>query len=600
MGFTAPLYFFLTAFLLFVIFLYFFRKQYEKKSIPSVLLWQEWMNEFEAQAWWKKLQHHILLYLQLLALLFLIFSLVRPYFEKEGIEGDHFVFIFDTSASMTALADEESTRFELAKQEALDTLEELGDQAVTIIVANDTPLMIEERVSSKREIRRHLEALTPSYSTANLTDSIELAKSLMGEEQGQIHVFSDNLSKSTDISFHKNTRFAAHNFGEEHPNLSLVTFGVSMNDEKVIGVATIKNESKVQKEVILNVYGEDENLVEVTERLEPNETKTIYLENLSQAKIYRAEISGDTHYVLDNEQYAFLLDQNRSTIFVHEAVHPFARKALEIASSQVIHLTSNSIVPKDKEGVHFIKGLPMDEWPDGPKFIFLPMGTSPEVKVELEGEVSFDQNHPLLNMVEIDKVFVQSAYSSKIEGLSVLAQKGNIPLLLEGMYDEYPIIVQTFELDASDWPLHPSFPLFLYNAIEHLTAGQELMGYYSPGDWLEYIPASDTSSVEIVNDKGEAVIQYKDFDQNLQLPIQPGLYTFKEVKNSTTKEKLLTVMLDDEEKTIVPEESFSLSSSKAVKVDEGTSSKDVTYIFLILGLLVLLVEWEVYRRAVAN
>lgn len=600
MGFTAPLYFFLTAFLLFVIFLYFFRKQYEKRPIPSVLLWQEWMNEFEAQAWWKKLQHHILLYLQLLALLFLIFSLVQPYFEKKGMEGDHFVFIFDTSASMTALTDEERTRFELAKQEALGILEDLSDQAVTIIVANDTPLVMEDRATTKREIRRHLEALTPSYSTANLTDSIELAKSLMGEEQGQIHVFSDNLSKGTDISFHDNTRFVAHNFGVEHPNLSLVTFGVSMNGEKVIGVATIKNESKEQKEVILNVYGEDEKLVEVTESVEPNETKTIYLENLSQAKIYRAEIIGDKHYVLDNEQYAFLLDQNKSTIFVHEAVHPFARKALEIASSQVVHLTSKSPVPKDKEGVHFIKGLPMEEWPVGPKFIFLPMGTSSEGKEELEGEVSFDQNHPLLNMVEFDKVFVQSAFSSQIEGLNVLAQKGNMPLLLEGMYDGYPIIIQTFELDASDWPLHPGFPLFLYNAIEHLTAGQELLGYYSPGDWLEYIPSSDTTSVEIVNDTGETVVQYEDFDQNLQLPVQPGLYTFKEVKSSNTTEKLLTVMLDDEERSITTEESFSLSSSKAAGVDDATSKKDVTYIFLILGLLVLLVEWEVYRRAVTH
>ncbi|MBM7619415.1 hypothetical protein JOC95_001264 [Bacillus tianshenii] len=599
MGFSAPLYFTLTSFLLFVILLYFFRKQYEKRPIPSVLLWQEWMNEFEAQAWWKKLQHHILLYLQLLALLFLIFSLVQPYLEKKGMEGDHFVFIFDTSASMTALADEENTRFELAKREALDTLEQLSDQAVTIIVANDTPLVMEERKTSKNEIRRHLEALKPSYSTANLTDSIELAKSLIGEEQGQIHVFSDNLSKSTDLLFHENTTFAAHNLGGELPNLSLMTFGVSRNDEKVIGVATIKNESKEPKEVVLEVYGEDEKLVEMTERIEPDETKTIYLENLSEAKIYHAKISGDKHYVLDNEQHAFLLDESESTVYVHENVHPFARKALEIASSQVVHLTSKSPVP-DQEGVHFIKGIPMEEWPKGPKYIFLPMAQSPEQKVELKGEISFDQNHPLLNLVEIDKVFVQSAYSTPIDGLEVLANKGNVPLLLEGVHDGYPIIIQTFELDASDWPLHPGFPLFLYNAIEHLTAGQELLGYFSPGDWLEYIPPSDISSVEISNATGETVVQYEDFDQNLQLPHKPVLYRLIEVKSSDTTEKFLTVMLDDEEKSISTEESFSLSSSKASKVEEGISKYDITYIFLILGLLVLLVEWEVYRRAVTN
>ena len=150
MGFTAPIYFLFSAFLLLVILMYFFRKQYEKKAIPSVLLWQEWMNEFEAQAWWRKLQHHLLLYLQLLALLFLIFTLTQPFFEREGIEGDHIVFIVDTSASMTALEGEKS-RLELAKEKIVQTLDKVDHQEMTVIVAKATPEILLERSQSPKE-----------------------------------------------------------------------------------------------------------------------------------------------------------------------------------------------------------------------------------------------------------------------------------------------------------------------------------------------------------------------------------------------------------------------------------------------------------------
>jgi hypothetical protein len=602
MGFTAPLYFLFSAFLLIVIMMYFFRKQYEVKSVPSVLLWQEWMNEFEAQAWWKKLQHHLLLYLQLLALLFLIFTLTQPFFQKEGVEGDHIIFIMDTSASMTAF-DGDKTRLELAKEKVYEILDKVDNQSITILLASETPLILKERSKSTREIKQLIEALETSYAAANMLDSIHLAKSLLGEEHGHIQVLTDNLSEETDISVHNNTAFVAHNIGSKHENLAIGTFGVTSRDEKIVGVVTVKNEGKESKKVDLKIFGLENNVLhEQTETLKADQVKTIYLKDLAHSEKYRAEITGDSQYTLDNEQYTFLLQQQDPAVFVHKEIHPFARKAVEIASTNVIHLSSGSESFSSMDGIHLINGLPKEDWPDGPKLVFLSGDEGNQQQAELIGDITYDRAHPLLQSVELENVYIESAFQTEdFPDLQVVAQRGDTPLILSGMYEGYPVIVVAFELGKSDWPLHAGFPLFMFHSIHHLSQSQDLMGYFYPGESMDYFPSSDIKKIEIVNENEKTIMSLENFEQPITLPQKPGLYTFREYKGDVTVNRNLYVMLEDEEKTIVPAESFTISAA-ASPADKAasTTNKYLSFLFLALALVVLLVEWEVYRRAISS
>ncbi len=601
MGFTAPIYFLFSAFLLLVILMYFFRKQYEKKAIPSVLLWQEWMNEFEAQAWWRKLQHHLLLYLQLLALLFLIFTLTQPFFEKEGIEGDHIVFIVDTSASMTALEGEKS-RLELAKEKMVQTLDKVDHQEMTVIVAKETPEILLERSQSQKEVVELVENLGPSYVSANVMDSLNMAKSLLGEENGNIQLLTDNFSKEAKLDLHKNTTFFAHNIGHSHANLAVETFGVTMRENKVVGVVTVKNERDASAELNLSIFNDQEEvLLEISETVEGNKVKTIYLEELPPATMYRAVVSGDKQYKLDNEQFAFLGQQQDPTVYVHKDIHPFARKAVEIASTNVIHLSSNSAEEIKFDGVHLIKGVERSDWPSGPKLVFL-SGEDGEDEVVLSGEVSASMADPLMQSVEMENVYVEQAFSSKeFSSLDVVASRGETPLILSGIYEGDPIIVVTFELGSSDWPLHPGFPLFMFHSIQELTQNKGMLGYFYPGQTMDYFPASDVKKAEILDKDDKVVFSYETFEQPMDLPLTPGLYTLRETMDQTEESRTFTIMLEESEKSIKTEESFTISAvSSGDQEKETTTSINISYIFLILALVVLLVEWEVYRRGISN
>ncbi|UAL45650.1 BatA and WFA domain-containing protein [Sutcliffiella horikoshii] len=601
MGFTAPIYFLFSAFLLLVILMYFFRKQYEKKAIPSVLLWQEWMNEFEAQAWWRKLQHHLLLYLQLLALLFLIFTLTQPFFEKEGIEGDHIVFIVDTSASMTALEGEKS-RLELAKEKMVQTLDKIDHQEMTVIVAKETPEILLERSQSPKEAVELVENLGPSYVSANVIDSINMAKSLLGEENGNIQLLTDNFSKEAPLELHNNTTFFAHNIGNSHQNLAVETFGVTMRENQVVGVVTVKNEGNDSMDFNLSIYNDqEEDLQQVSETVEGNKVKTIYLEELPPATMYRAVVSGDKQYKLDNEQFAFLGQQQDPTVYVHKDIHPFARKAVEIASTNVIHLSSNSAEEIKFDGVHLIKGVERSDWPSGPKLVFL-SGEDGEDEVVLSGEVSASMADPLMQSVEMENVYVEKAFSSKeFSSLDVVASRGETPLILSGIYEGDPIIVVTFELGSSDWPLHPGFPLFMFHSIQELTQNKGMLGYFYPGQTMDYFPASDVKKAEILDKDDKVVFSYETFEQPMDLPLTPGLYTLRETMDQTEESRTFTIMLEESEKSIKTEESFNISAvSSGDQEKETTTSINISYLFLLLALVVLLVEWEVYRRGISN
>ncbi|WP_404346532.1 BatA and WFA domain-containing protein [Sutcliffiella horikoshii] len=601
MGFTAPIYFLFSAFLLLVILMYFFRKQYEKKAIPSVLLWQEWMNEFEAQAWWRKLQHHLLLYLQLLALLFLIFTLTQPFFEKEGIEGDHIVFIVDTSASMTALEGEKS-RLELAKEKMVQTLDKVDHQEMTVIVAKETPEILLERSQSQKEVVELVENLGPSYVSANVMDSLNMAKSLLGEENGNIQLLTDNFSKEASLELHKNTTFFAHNIGHSHANFAVETFGVTMRENKVVGVVTVKNEGDASAELNLSIFNDQEEvLLEISETVEGNKVKTIYLEELPPATMYRAVVSGDKQYKLDNELFAFLGQQQDPKVYVHKEIHPFARKAVEIASTNVIHLSSNSAEEIKFDGVHLIKGVERSDWPSGPKLVFL-SGEDGEDEVVLSGEVSASMADPLMQSVEMENVYVEKAFSSKeFSSLDVVASRGETPLILSGIYEGDPIIVVTFELGSSDWPLHPGFPLFMFHSIQELTQNKGMLGYFYPGQTMDYFPASDVKKAEILDKDDKVVFSYETFEQPMKLPLTPGLYTLRETMDQTEESRTFTIMLEESEKSIKTEESFTISAvSSGDQEKETTTSINISYLFLLLALVVLLVEWEVYRRGISN
>ncbi|WP_047985248.1 vWA domain-containing protein [Ornithinibacillus californiensis] len=602
MNFITPIFFTLIVFIIGVILFYLFRKQYESQIIPSTLLWQQVMQEWQATKWWRKLQNYLLLYLQLLILLFLMLALARPFLGVNELSGEHIVFVLDTSASMT-VEEEETTRFDTAKQEALELVEQLDDQQLTVILAEEIPTILFSTETEEQTMKSRIEDVEASFQFADIVKSIQLANQLLSGTSGEIHVFSDSVAKeSLDTSYLTN-KLVVHNIGMSKNNLSLHTLGVSQNNQQISGILTVFNESDEEKLARITIESNGESIITIQELIEPGKLKQLAINDLPAKSYYKAVLTTEDDYKADNELFSFLGNNTPPTIHLIGDVNSFTSKALHYLSTDVVQYNQDTAVSGDNV-IYVLEEIPDTKWPNGPTLVFSPTnGESFPVspKENLQAEVKTIREDAILRYVDIGEVYIQSSSPFQATELDTILASGETPLISKGYYKGNPLILVGFDIADTDWPLHTSFPIFLYNAINYLNEKQEALGYVKPSESLSINIEAGTTSGVILNENQEKVLDINLDEPTFQAPSHPGLYKMiTESDLGRRSEKLFAVSIDAQEKNIQPNTSFSIEGKHENSNTNQEKPNEIWTIFAILALLVLFLEWEVYRRGISN
>ena len=98
--------------------LYFLKLRRVPLEVPSTYLWTKTVEDMHVNSLWQKLRKNLLLFLQLLAVLLLMLSCLRPGCDGEELAGERFIFVIDQSASMSATdTDKGISRLEEAKRQ---------------------------------------------------------------------------------------------------------------------------------------------------------------------------------------------------------------------------------------------------------------------------------------------------------------------------------------------------------------------------------------------------------------------------------------------------------------------------------------------------
>ena len=84
-------------------------------EVPSTYLWRRTIEDLHVNSVWQRLRRNLLLLLQLLVVALLILACLRPSWRGNQLVGSRFVFLIDTSASMSA-SDIKPSRLAAAKQ----------------------------------------------------------------------------------------------------------------------------------------------------------------------------------------------------------------------------------------------------------------------------------------------------------------------------------------------------------------------------------------------------------------------------------------------------------------------------------------------------
>lgn len=584
MQFLNPWFFLLTVFIAAVILFYFFRKQYVEKSVSSNFLWEQVLNEWQASPWLKKLQQNLLFWLQLLALLLLMFSLVRPFWFENAIKGDHVIMIIDSSASMSAEF-EKSSRFEIAKQKMLNLIEKLEGQEVTLIKAGKKPEILLSHERNTAVIKKLVNSLQLNYEHEQMDKAMNLAASLSTEKNTSIHIFSDGVAKSNVEETMKDQYVEVHNIGEGVNNASLLSFGVAPVDRQIIGVALIENQTDEKMEIDFIVKSEEDKLFEQKFTIEGAQQYVVQIPSLPEKPYYEAMILNQDGYEADNYSTSIFTESNPKVYTVGE-VNPFAIKGFQTIGAEL--LQTNAGNADHVQGILLTEGTELPKQLEQPTIFF----NSNNDKIQLSDPLAAKDDR-LLQYVDYGKIYIETA-SKELQGdWETIVKSGNLPLIQRGQVNGHPIIIINFSLSDSDWPLQPSFPIFLYNAYEWLSKQTDFLGYFGPGEekWLNI--GQGNQSIEIFNNEDKNLYTLDLTKESFKAPIEPGTYQAV----SGNKIFYFSVLLDDREKHPKVETAFHLNEQKAQENGKRENPNDKLWFWLaLLALCIIALEWEVFRR----
>lgn len=560
-----------------VILYYFFRKKYKDQPISSLLFWEEMMKEIQASPYLKKLQHHLLFYLQLAALLLCVLALMGPYLENETLEGNEFIFVVDTSATMLAGS---PSQFEIQRENMLQLAEQAGGKPVTIITTGGTPEVLAREVRETEKLQETIEQLEVDYESEEMEKALLFAESLASDESAVIHVFTDSLDRKR-LAGKTGRAYVIHGIERPLANGTILQFGLSEGEEGLQAIVQTANTGtqKLTGEVVVSSENGAQQRKPV--EMDGGEEVIVPFEGLADEEIWKAELQIDDDYKIDNVQSA-ILQQPMDQIYLDASLHEL------VASGFVsLNMEATSVEP---DAISKQTGAPIatnqSSLLTSPSPVLL-LGRNDAETFEVSGEIEW-KDHPLFAYAPLDGIYVSQLYPG-FDGYETLASIDGKPFIQ--LSPEGDVVVLA-DIQATDWPLNPSFPLFLWSAVQSLSQSGDFLGFFQPNEYRSLALVSESEEWEIFKED-VYLNSYLEGQGAFKAPSEPGIY---DVVGDNTTMKLI-VRLSNEEKVLAEGASYEIGEA-AEKVETVRQSVMPWLVFVIF--LLLIAEWEVYRRGIAS
>ncbi|KUF36267.1 MULTISPECIES: vWA domain-containing protein [unclassified Lysinibacillus] len=559
-----------------VLLYYFFRKKYTDQTVSSTLFWSEIMQETRVSPYLKHLQKNALLYLQLLALLLLVLALMNPYVKKSTIVGAQTIFIVDTSATM--LAGKDSSTFDTHKQEMLTLMEELNGRPVTLITTGAAPKAVLQQETNMNDIEKAIKDLQVSYETAEMTKALDVAQAFVGDTPTSIYVFTDTLDKKQLPMDKDSVKWLVRGAAKDLINIAITRFAATTDGQVTMALVQLHNDTTAEQKVTLAIQNaEGEELVAERVVVPPNEAITKTFKDLPLAKSMTAIIDANDDYAVDNQQ-TVLLQTTTSKIVVDQGMHQLIQKGFQSVSSGV-KIVPSLQVADNQDATVITNQTALLEKMEKPLVLF---GRDDAEKVEASGTVSA-KSDALFAFSELKDIYVSAIYPG-FSDYETIASVGDEPFIQRSPKGD---IVVLADIADTDWPLHPSFPLFLWSTEQQLTESVGSLGIFTPNEQRAVALAQGDWSVYSQEDEFLSSIT----QGMLIAPKQPGIYMVR----SNNEEKQFIVQLQAQERVIEQGTSYTLGDISDNGKEEVSMASFVPWLIVIV-LILLVSEWEVQRR----
>lgn len=541
------------------------------------------MRETKVSPYLKNLQRNALFYLQMAALLLLLFILLAPFIPKETVKDSHTVFIVDTSASMS-VTDGGLTLLDRSKEKIIALAEERAGNAISIITTGKEPSLLLRKETDRRAVLAAIDKLGVKYEHEHMPRSIDFAKSIAIQDGADVHIFTDFLDRSVFMESMNGITWTVHNNENLSDNIAIEKFGAVSTVDGTEAIIKLSNHTKSKQtgKVIIKNEMTDEALSEQEFSVDEEAGTLLSFKGLPSLSAVSAVLQVQDDYKVDNEAFIILANES-SEVIVDSQLHELVKKAFE-AIGLTVTTGSVSEMATARDQAMLVTNDPSFLL-EGSDPIFL-LGRNDSSIEPVSGLID-TVSDTLFTIASINDIYVSALYPP-FEEYSTLASIDGKPFIQRSPRGD--IIVLT-DIALTDWPLHPSFPLFIWSTTETLRTANENVGTFSPNERKAILTSGGAEGIEIFTIEDKYVASFPN-GRSFVAPSKPGIY--KMIDGET--EKYLSVQLDPNEKVVSSGASYRVGFSEAESSGKEEGKNMIGWLFLIPVLLLLLIEWEVQRR----
>jgi hypothetical protein len=316
-----------------IVALYFLKLRRQPLVVPSTYLWSRAIEDLHVNSLWQRLRQSLLLLLQLLLVGLLVLALLRPGWTGTKIEGERFVFLIDTSASMSA-TDVAPSRLDHAKQQAIAMIDQLPAASAAMVISFSNVAKVEQAFTdNRRQLRSKVEQIEQTNRPSDLSEALRAAAGLAnpgqsGDPNNPVDIKTAEAQPATlyilsDGGFTSVPTFKLGNLtpeyvkqaGDAPANVAIVAFSTEVNPEKVGRVqafARLENHSTKETSIEGSLYLNGTLLDAKTVTLPPRDLKTrlpgaagmqFEMQEIEQG-ILKLQINAKDQLAADNTAYA--------------------------------------------------------------------------------------------------------------------------------------------------------------------------------------------------------------------------------------------------------------------------------------------------------
>lgn len=567
-----------------VLLYYFFRKKYKEKTISSTMFWETVMKETKVSPYLQYLQRNALFYLQMLALLLLLLAMLQPFLKSKAIVGEHIIWVVDTSATMLATTNG-TTVFEQHKKEMLALSDQLAGKPITLMTTGEEPKIWLRDETNVDVIQSTIHQLDVQYEQEHLPKMLDFTESLLNDQETAIYLFTDHVERSELPLENENITWFVKGAPAQLENVSILRFGATNTETGTSALVQLLNDTASEKRGTLKIksINKDKTVVEESVVIPANDTLSLSYKDLPKEVGLTAMLQIDDDYAVDNEATVLLQKQSSQT-YVDGSLHQLVTAAFQamdlpvstVPTEQLAELSNDAVVVTNQAGQLQSSQSPV-----------LLIGRNDEQAKEVNGTITAERDD-VFAYADMSDIFVSHLYPPFAD-FETIARVGDKPFIQRSEQGDLIILS---DIQMTDWPLHPSFPLFLWSAREQMSTNSQSIGPFSPNQRksLSLVADDPQGEWELFSNKEEFIQTFQNGGQ-FSAPSRPGLYMLK----SGQEEKQFTVELEQQEKHLEKGTSFAIGGSSQEGAEETVKTSLIPW-FLLLIVGLLLIEWEVQRR----